>query len=284
MKKTILKNIYIGSYMIIIYNVLGTITWYKHLYLLPLTLSINYFLSYYIFSKHKTDFVKQGLLICMPLTIFFITICTLEADFSRGLPYILFIPLSTYLAFLHYKFKSILIPILSFFLFGFISLVIFPNYFIYYHNYNAEKNIDFPNIKFKNNKYETTNFDKNKIIVLDFWSTSCGICFEKFPMLEETYNKYKNNKNVEIYSVNVPIKNDKYEKTIKILDSMGYSFPKIYAESLKQVEDSLHFNTFPNLMIIKNGKIRYEGVLENKSTSLIYNIEDQIQKLINEKV
>lgn len=268
--------------MIIIYNVLGVLTWYKHTYLLPLTLIANYLLSYYLFTKYKPNLTKIGLLICLPLTIIMIIICTLVQDFSRGLPYILFVPLSTYLAFLHYKYKSVLIPICSLVLFGFISLVIFPNYFIYYHNYNAEKNISFPAIKFKNNKNEMTNFDKNKIIVLDFWSTNCGICFEKFPMLEETYNKYKNNKNVEIYSVNVPVKNDKYEKTIRILDSIGYSFPKIYAESLKQVEDSLHFNTFPNLIIIKNGKIRYEGVLESKKTSMIYNIEDQIDKLINE--
>jgi thiol-disulfide isomerase/thioredoxin len=282
MKKSILKNIYAGSYMIIIYNVLGAITWYKHMYLLPLTLVSTYILSYYFLNKNSPYYLKNGMLICLPLTIINIIICISINDFSRGLPYILFVPLSTYLAFLHLKYKKNIIPLLSLVLFGFISFIIFPNYFIYYHNHNAEKNIKFPTMFFKDNQSKVVNFNSDKIIILDFWSTSCGICFEKFPILEDTYKKYKNDKNVEIYSVNVPIRGDKFEKTIKILDSIGYTFPKIYAESLEQIEVNLHFNKFPNLMILKNGRIRYEGVLENKSTSLLYNIEDQIEKLIEE--
>lgn len=269
--------------MIILYNILGTITWYKHMYLLPLTLITTFILSYYIFKKRNEKYLKNGILLCMPLTIINIIICTSINDFSRGLLYIIFVPISTYLAFLYFRLNKIIIPILSLLLIAFISFIVFPNYFIYYHNHNAEKNVKFPNITFVDSESKKINFNDDKIIILDFWSTSCGICFEKFPMLEEIYLQYKNNKRIEIYTVNVPIRGDKFNKTIKILDSIGYKFPKIYAKSLKEVEDSLHFNTFPNLIIIKNGRIRYEGVLETKNTSMLYNIEDKIAKLTEEK-
>jgi len=34
---------------------------------------------------------------------------------------------------------------------------------------------------------------KNKLIVLDFWTTTCGVCFKSFPDYEKIYLKYKDN-------------------------------------------------------------------------------------------
>ncbi|MBC7641731.1 MAG: redoxin domain-containing protein [Flavobacterium sp.] len=124
--------------------------------------------------------------------------------------------------------------------------------------------------------------NKEKIIVLDFWSTNCSICFEKFPDLEEIYQKYKTEKNIEIYTVNVPVGRDKFHRTIKILDSIGYKFPKLYTRSMKEIEDSLHFNKFPHLIIIKNNRIRYDGVLVTEKYRRIYNIESEINRLLKE--
>jgi thiol-disulfide isomerase/thioredoxin len=167
-------------------------------------------------------------------------------------------------------------------LFAFISFILFPNYFIYYHNHNAEKNIPFSKVTLLNDKKEKIELQEDKIIVLDFWSTSCGICFEKFPNLEDTFQKYKNNSKVQIYTVNVPLQGEKFEETTKILDSIGYNFPKLYAQSAKEVETKLNFNLFPHLIVIKNGKIRYDGQLVTEKSSLIYNIETEIDKLLKE--
>lgn len=278
------KNLLLtSSYIFVAYNILGILTWFKHIILLPLTLVVSFTISYLIFLKKPfKQNLKTGIVLTLPFCLILAITCFYVNDFSRGLSYILFIPLSTYLGFLYFKYKKLYIPILSISLFAFISFILFPNYFIYYYNHDAEKNITFSNVTFLDSKKQNVEFEPNKIIVLDFWSTSCGICFEKFPSLEETFQKYKGNPRVKIYSVNVPIRGDKFEKTITILDRFGYTFPKIYAKSSKQIEDSLHFNTFPRLMIIKDNKIRYDGYLETKKSSLLYNIEDQIDKLLKE--
>lgn len=101
--------------------------------------------------------------------------------------------------------------------------------------------------------------------------------------MEDTFKKYKANKNIEIYALNVPLKDDHFQNTTKILDSIGYSFPKLYAVSAKEIKDSLNINSFPQLLIIKNGKIRFDGMLETDSNVLVYSIDSEIQRLLDEK-
>jgi len=272
------------SIIFLLYNVVGLLTWYKHIYLLPIMLVLTFATSYYCYIKNSliSNF-RLTLLLGFPLPLILLLTCFFVKDFSRGLPYIIFIPISCYLAFLFYRYKKKYIAILSLILFAFIAFVAFPNYFIYYHNHKAERSVVFNKITLLNTKNEKVLLDNDKIIVLDFWTTNCGICFEKFPDLEKTYIKYKNNERVKIISVNVPIRNDKFGNTIKILDSIGYTFPKLYAKSFKEVENNLKFNTFPHLMILKNNIIRYDGYLVTSDESKLYNIDDEINRLLNEK-
>lgn len=277
------KSIYKSFILIIVYIVLMAITSAKHSICLPLMLILTFTISYFIYLKSdKKRYLMTGLLLATPISFLFLITCIVVNDFSRGLPYIVFVPIAVYLAFLFFKYKYWFIPILSIILFSFVSFFLFPNYFIYYQNHDAEKNILYTNVKLVNKKNEEITLDQNKIIVLDFWSTSCGICFKKFPDLQKTYDKFKVNKKVEIISVNVPIEKDKFQKTSKILDSIGYTFSKLYAKSFKEVEDNLKFNTFPHLIIIKEGRIRYDGYLVTNDESKLYNIDDEIEKLLNE--
>ena len=191
-------------------------------------------------------------------------------------------PLSTYLAYLFSIKKNILIPFFSVIFFFFISFFLFPNFFAFSKNNNSNKYDRLPEVTLVDKNKQKIDIHKNKIIVLDFWSTNCGICFKKFPDLEETFLKYKKNPKIEIYAVHVPTRSDNFDTTIKILDSIGYKFPKLYSISAKEIKDSLNIYSFPHLLIIKNGIIRYEGMLETKKTVIIYNIEDKLDKLLNE--
>lgn len=279
-----MKKLIISSALFFIYLLFGLFTWGNHTWLLFFTLSSNFVLSYFIFKKNINDEkVKLGLLINLPLILLMFLTCIFYKDFSRGLLYIIFIPISSYLAYLFLLKKKNIIPVFSIILFAFVGFFIFPNFFAFYKNTNSTRNVKFPNITFVNKENKIVNLTGNKVIVLDFWSTDCGICFKKFPDLEDVYLKYKGNKNVEIYSVHVPYRGDTFSNTIKILDSIGYKFPKIYAKSSKVIKDSLSINSFPHLLIIKNGEIRYEGMLETKKTVYMYNIEDEIDKLLYEK-
>jgi len=275
------SKILLSSLFILNYFLFGLITWGNHEFMLPLML-LSVFIISYLFIAKSQKIINDLFLLNFPFILLVFITCLIGGDFSRGFLYIFFVPASTFLSYLYFKFKKIYIPIFSFILFLIIGFVIFPNFYSYTKNHNSEKNLIFPKVLIIDKDKRQVNLYKNKIIVLDFWTTSCSICFKKFPDLEATYLKYKNNPNVEIYSINVPENRDKFQNTITILDKKGYKFPKLYVKSAKEVKDSLNIYSFPHLLILKNGRIRYDGILETKENVFLFNIENEIDKLLNE--
>jgi thiol-disulfide isomerase/thioredoxin len=271
-----------GLILILFYILFGTIFDGDHTYMLVFTLSTLFFITIIALKKHEPVFFKDCLKIMTPFFVLFFIGALIGLDFSRSILYFIFLPLASLLAYLYLKYKNILIVIGSVLLFYIVGVHIYSTAFSFMSNYDAEKNTRFPNVTLLNKQGKKVSFDDDKVIVLDFWATSCGICFDKFPDLEETAKKYHKNKNVEIYAVNFPLKREKFENNIKILDSFGYNFQKLYAKSSKEIEDSLHFNSFPHLLVIKNGKIRYDGMFETEKNTKIFSIESEINKLLIE--
>jgi thiol-disulfide isomerase/thioredoxin len=205
-------------------------------------------------------------------------------DISRSLQYIIFIPISNFLAFLYVRYRKALIIPISLLTFFCIGKFLFISIFTLISNYNSERTVDLPYVTLLTRDKTKVDLHQrdDKVIILDFWSTSCSICFKKFPDLQRTFEKYKDNKNVQFFAVNYPLPRDRFNKTVQILDSIGYSFPQLFAQSSHEIEEKLHFNTFPHLLIIKNGKIRYEGLFETKDNTIFYSVESQVDKLLRE--
>lgn len=278
-----LKKILISSGVLGFYIIAMTFTWGNHLILLPVTLIFVFLYSFWLFNKNfAINNQHLGMLISLPFPIIGTIASIYYNDFSRGLLYIVFIPVFCFLGYLFFRKKKIFILIFSFALAILISKFLFLQVFIYLNNSKSTISKKYKNIELVNDLKKQVVFKSNDIIVLDFWSTSCGICFDKFPDYQEIFNKYKSNNRIKIYAVNVPIRGDNFEKTKLRFNKLKYTFPNLYAKSFKQVEDSLCFNTFPKLMIIQNGVIRYDGMLFTRKESLIYNIEDSIDKLLKE--
>lgn len=265
-----------------IYTLSGIVFWGEHTYMLPTILVSSFIISFLIGNKtinKKRDFY----LLNIPFILILFLTCLIGNNFSVGLPYLIFTPIISLLGFWAFRTQKKLISISLLFLILIIAYFFQINYFSFYHNNKAEKNIPFPKVEFIDKEGKSFVINQNKIVILDFWSTNCGICFKKFPELEKIYLEYKNNPNIEIYAVNVPLKNDNFNKTKKILDSIGYTFPKIYAKSAKEIDDLLKIHSFPHLLIIKNGIIRYDGMFETNKDVLVYNTKDEIEKLEKEK-
>jgi thiol-disulfide isomerase/thioredoxin len=275
------RKIKLLTIFILNYFFFGFITWGNHEYMLPLIL-ISTFVITYISIEKSQNIKKDIFLLNFPFVSLVVLTCLIGGDFSRGFLYILFVPCSTFLSYLYFRFKLSYIPIFSLTLFLAIGFIIYPNFYSFLKNNNSEKNLAFPKVSIIDNKNSKVNLYKNKIIVLDFWTTGCSICFKKFPDLESTYLKYRSNPNIQIYSINVPENRDKFQNTITILNNIGYKFPKIYAKSAKEIKDSLNIYSFPHLLILKNGRIRYNGQLETKENVFLYNIDDEIDKLLKE--
>ncbi len=100
---------------------------------------------------------------------------------------------------------------------------------------------------------------KNKIVVFDFWNTACAACYQKFPRLEQFYQKMKENQRVAIFSVNIPLKNG---HTNPDKNKLRYSFEQLSAEndSMARIFNVGHY---PTVIVIHDGHIVLRGDLES---------------------
>jgi thiol-disulfide isomerase/thioredoxin len=127
-----------------------------------------------------------------------------------------------------------------------------------------------------------------KTVVFDLWTTTCGVCFEKFPAYNQFYLKNAENKDLLIYAVHVPTSTDtpeKIQKTIqKQINQKGYKFPLLTLGNNRTVfEKNFNYKGYPQVIVIdKNGYVRYGGSLNLESYIKINNLNDIIQDLLKD--
>lgn len=137
--------------------------------------------------------------------------------------------------------------------------------FLHYDNFkNLEGNTD---EQFRVSGHIVNNTDtiklagNDKFIVLDFWTTSCGICFQKFPEVQKLYEEYKDDDRVALYAVNIPIKRDTPTMAEDMIRKREYTFPVYYAHG--GIDTQLNVRRFPVTLLVKNNKIVARGRIDN---------------------
>jgi thiol-disulfide isomerase/thioredoxin len=105
----------------------------------------------------------------------------------------------------------------------------------------------------------SSDFLKNKIVILDFWATWCVPCMHEMPYLQKIYDKYKNDTNVVFMIINSGAKN-------KLIDAQRwwgnkkFSFP-VYYNHDRDIGEKLEFNLIPATFIIDaKNNIRFKTV------------------------
>ncbi len=120
---------------------------------------------------------------------------------------------------------------------------------------------------------------KDKIVILDFWHTRCGSCFQKFPELEQLQKKYAGDERVMIMAVNIPIRSDTVGEGQAKMKHLGYTFQNLYAVKNSTAE-AMGVSFYPTLVYIdKNSQIRYKGQLE-LNRRIFNNTEALIARLL----
>jgi len=162
-----------------------------------------------------------------------------------------------------------------------ISCALLPNYFNWLFEYKyAIMGKNLPELSIHDENGKSVNLRKldNKIIIIDVWNTSCGICIKNFPDFEKLKNEFSNDTTLKFYTLNIPI-NETFENKEAIAKyTNSYSFEKLYAG--KDVQKRLGIVAVPVYIIIdKNKKIRYIGSL-NTGTFEFYNNFYSIIKII----
>ena len=109
----------------------------------------------------------------------------------------------------------------------------------------------------------STEDARGKYIVLDLWTTNCGICFKKFPVFEELYKKHKSEQTI-FGAVHLPTYRDTETKVSTLINerlSPSYTFPVYRSHTDFYTYQSL-FNIVgvPQILVIdKNSEVSYLG-------------------------
>ncbi|WP_340199710.1 TlpA family protein disulfide reductase [Ascidiimonas sp. W6] len=134
----------------------------------------------------------------------------------------------------------------------------------------------FPELALLKSDKSPYNLEKDKVLILDLWSTSCGSCIEKFPDYEKLNKKYANNKDVKFYTLNLPIPRDSVLTASKIVAK--YEFETLFAAD-KSAWKTLGIKKVPQYLIVnKDAKIVYRGRLHDKWYHFYNNIDHLIAK------
>jgi thiol-disulfide isomerase/thioredoxin len=113
----------------------------------------------------------------------------------------------------------------------------------------------------ENNDVITDVDFKGKIVLLDFWYTQCGPCFDKFPQLQAAYDRYKNDPSIVIYAVDNPVEEDKPGQAFEEIKNEGFSFPVVIAKD-ENMPENFGVKVYPTTFVIdRNGMIVYKGAI-----------------------
>jgi len=276
-KLRVVKYLVITISLIVLYILLGFAFGGNHHWMIFFSLTGTFLISVYLFRRYpRQQHLFISLLLVLPI-ILSLTVVSIPKTFLLSSTYIIFIPVSCYLAFIFYKKEKLITMILSFILFVLISFIYFPNQLLYWSNKQSRDISDYTEIVLLNKDQNTVRLDDSKITILDFWHTACVVCFEKFPDFEKSYLKFKDNPNIEFYSVNVPIRGNTHEKTVALVNKLDYKFPTLYTTSREEAEKNGLYE-YPTIYIIKDGKITYKGPLETRPHIFFYNFNNEIER------
>lgn len=119
--------------------------------------------------------------------------------------------------------------------------------------------------------YKTTNDSlclrdlKHKYLLLDFWNSGCGVCYTKFPLIQELYDKYEQRDDILISGVFVKNKCDKdLGVGESILLKRGYTFPTFATEQETDFFQKSGVKVYPTVLILDEERnIVYIGGLDD---------------------
>jgi thiol-disulfide isomerase/thioredoxin len=224
--------------------------------------SFCYFLFTFSFLLFYTKINKTSIftIIVLPplLVLIFINILNFKGTWS-GLPSSFFIFLGCLMGYLSSK-KT--------FIYFFIVLVFLNITWISFGRIPYENKMQYGSITkkvfFKAPSfvlYDTANktigLNNEKITILDFWNSKCAPCYSLFPIIDSV-NKTMDTSKYEIFSVNIPLMNEKIFDNFKLLDKYNYSFKKSFTANDSILAD-FDVEVFPTTIVLKDNNVIYRG-------------------------
>ena len=98
-------------------------------------------------------------------------------------------------------------------------------------------------------------------IVLDVWSSTCGVCIHEMPEVQALHDKYKHNERVEISTLMVFVRQgETVKKGYGILERRGCNMPVYGIDRKSQLLKDCRIEGFPRVLILdKNRNVIFNG-------------------------
>jgi thiol-disulfide isomerase/thioredoxin len=96
-------------------------------------------------------------------------------------------------------------------------------------------------INYKETSAKLSDF-KGKLLLLDFWTTSCSVCIKQFGIMNELQSKYGDR--LQIMMINPSLSGNKKEKIEAVLQRWEKKFSAKFILP-NSIEDAVFFNYFP---------------------------------------
>jgi len=265
-----------------VYLFTGLIFKGNHNYMIAFVLTSSFLLSFYFFDKKDPEgSIKRTVFTTFTPFLLLFIISSIFVGFERSILYIILIPVCAAVGFSFRANRRIWKPVFVTILIICSSLFLIKNTFYLIANRNSRTNESAKEVVVISKAMDTIRVDQEGISVIDFWTRTCSICFKTFPQYESIYNEYRGDSRVNFYSVIVPVYKDSIETSIEVVKRLDYSFPIYYSPS-RDVERDLGFNAYPHLVIIKDGRIRYNGLLIVDKKVFVNHLSTEISRLLNE--
>ena len=266
--------------LILVYLVAGFLFDGNHVWMILTTLGSAFILCYYFLLKANIKSWRNEVIkILLPLFVLLI-ITSVNSSFYYSLTYLIFLPIIGLLSYWFVKKQRITRVMASVLVIVFATFIFLPNQMALFNQSKISGTIPYVELDLIDENGQAVSFDANKTVVLDFWTTKCGVCFKKFPAYEGVFEHYKDDARVEVYAVNVPLKTDIFSETLERFQKLDYKFPTLFLTNSHSLEEKYNIDGYPHILIIKNRQIEYSGVMETLPFIFVNNLYSEINKTI----
>lgn len=141
---------------------------------------------------------------------------------------------------------------------------------LHFDSYSGSINEKLPNFSLRDEEGSCVDAAslRGKLVILDFWNTGCGVCFQKFPLLQDYHQRYSTKAGIQFYAVNIPLTHDQPQDARKAIRKRKYTFPVLYADE-RSLATLFKVCVYPTVVVIDSTqRIVYRGNLEGLESLL----------------
>ncbi len=236
---------------------------YGHSYKFAYNFGLSFFMVFFFLKKKKLALLWSYIVLGISAMLLPFCLLTGFYFFELHVPSSLALVLGMAFGYLYYKTRHKLVTIL---------LAVAINVFMVFYGYalwlnKLNFNTFFGRVEYvfnnDNHLYKSDDsvfeFEPDKTYVLDFWTTSCAICFKEFPKFEKIRQQFQN-ENTSFYTVNYVLPKEKIDNNERLLRIRNIDIPVLFfKDNREQLFNTFKVAAFPTIIVIRNDTIMYRG-------------------------